>query len=86
VLAGPGLLAVARALAGSLARARVWIALVRHVAGFPVLRRGFTARGIVIGCVVWQRLADQPVTHAALALASQRSLAPPGLVARQPAG
>jgi hypothetical protein len=51
-----------------------------------VLRRGFTARGIVIGCVVWQRLADQPVTHAALALASQRSLAPPGLVARQPAG
>jgi hypothetical protein len=81
------MLAVARALAGSLARARVWIALVRHVvAGFPVLRRGFTARGIVIGCVVWQRLADQPVTHAALALASQRSLAPPGLVARQPAG
>jgi hypothetical protein len=45
--------------------------LVRHVvAGFPVLRRGFTARGIVIGCVVWLRLADQPVTHAALALAS----------------
>jgi hypothetical protein len=71
----PGVLVVVRALAGSLAPARIRAVLIRHViAGFTVLRRGGIAAPrfarFMSGRIVWHWLAHQLVTHAALALAS----------------
>jgi hypothetical protein len=61
----------ARGRAGELTGFRAGAAPIGQATRCPVRWSGIlAATGIAAGCVVWHRLADQPVTHAMLALAS----------------